>query len=823
MPSYFYHLAIELFARPQSGLGFASQSADHRSPTSLSFDSACEALLPFQKRARQSISTIYNSHQSRTTSSQSASATAQTHPTVPHRYTKSPTSASDCENDLRLDKISIECVDMVPSEHESATASKRIGKRDVKDNPVATGIGTDILGGLRTKGKYIPLDQQTPESIWGIVHLYRDAEETPFLVGEDYPLELKGSAAAARQPYDQLGARQDAPAKGHSPSLRGDEDCTTLCILAVPSYMSPSDFLGFVGEATMDEVSHFRMIRTARANRYMVLMKFRSGKKAKEWQKEWNGKVFNSMEPETCHVVFVKTVEIQAVNSDSDVSASQQSAPSASHVATSPQRTAISTSVQPSSIPAATLSSKPLAPPTPALIELPTCPVCLERMDETTGLLTILCQHVFHCTCLQKWKGSGCPVCRYTQDDFRRGSQGAAYGDEPAECSVCRSEINLWICLICGNVGCGRYDGAHAFAHYKETSHAFAMDLASQRVWSYVGDAYVHRIIQSKTDGKLVELPAADNSALDPPDWTDAVPREKLENMSVEYTHLLTSQLESQRAYFEEVVERAADKASQATAAASMAQETAEKAAASLRALQAQYDKLAAETLPGLERDKARAEKRAEKFEAMTRTMEKEWREEKTMNESLMKRIEHLTAEVAELKAANADLTEQNRDLTFFISGSERLKDQGEDVVQGTVSVPDPPANSKRKGRGKGKKYSSGFTNLLHSCVPRGTTPIGHGASAITWFTSHEGRVRAIVDPISQPPGLTSRRQSVRNARGEEPAVESTCSRTSKRVTTSNFLSVSASTSIAVSGTELVLGVPWRRTSATRSSSVRFW
>jgi BRCA1-associated protein len=60
--------------------------------------------------------------------------------------------------------------------------------------------------------------------------------------------------------------------------------------------MSPSDFLGFVGEGTRDDVSHFRMIRTARANRYMVLMKFRSGKKAREWQKEWNGKVFNSME-----------------------------------------------------------------------------------------------------------------------------------------------------------------------------------------------------------------------------------------------------------------------------------------------------------------------------------------------------------------------------------------------------------------------------------------------------------------------------------------------------------------------------------------------
>lgn len=395
-------------------------------------------------------------------------------------------------------------------------------------------------------------------------------------------------------------------------------------------------------------------------------------------------------------MVFVKTVEIQAVEPgvQLDVSPGQHNAllnPLASH------RAAAASQSGP-----AKLSTKPLAPPTPALIELPTCPVCLERMDETTGLLTIICQHVFHCTCLQKWKGSGCPVCRYTQDEFRRSSQGLPMGEEGAECSVCHSEANLWVCLICGNVGCGRYDGAHAFAHYGETSHAFAMDLTTQRVWDYVGDAYVHRIIQSKTDGKLVELPAADNSALEPPDWTDAVPREKLENMSVEYTHLLTSQLESQRAYFEEIVERAADKASRASAAASSAQEAVERATASLQSLQIQHDKLANETLPSIERDKARAEKRAEKFEIMTRKMEREWREEKTMNESLMKRIEFLSSESETLKASNADLTEQNRDLTFFISGSERLKDQSEDVVQGTVSVPGP--ESSKKGKRKNKK-----------------------------------------------------------------------------------------------------------------------
>lgn len=229
------------------------------------------------------------------------------------------------------------------------------------------------------------------------------------------------------------------------------------------------------------------------------------------------------------------------------------------------------------------------------------------------------------------------------------------------------------------------------------------MDLNSQRVWDYVGDAYVHRIIQSKTDGKLVELPAADHSALDPPDWEDAVPREKLENMSVEYTHLLTSQLESQRAYFEEIVERAADKASQASAAAAAAEAASSKTMMKLDELQSKYDLLSTETIPGLERDRARLEKRAEKFEALARRMEKDYREEKTMNQSLLERNNILSGENTTLKAAKADLEDQNRDLTFFISSSQQLQGQGEDIVQGTISVPEPEVK-KKKNKGKGRK-----------------------------------------------------------------------------------------------------------------------
>ena len=48
------------------------------------------------------------------------------------------------------------------------------------------------------------------------------------------------------------------------------------------------------------------------------------------------------------------------------------------------------------------------------LVELPTCPVCLERMDETvSGILTVQCNHAFHTACLAHWEDTSCPVCRY--------------------------------------------------------------------------------------------------------------------------------------------------------------------------------------------------------------------------------------------------------------------------------------------------------------------------------------------------------------------------------------------------------------------------
>ena len=110
------------------------------------------------------------------------------------------------------------------------------------------------------------------------------------------------------------------------------------------------------------------------------------------------------------------------------------------------------------------------------------------------------------------------------------------------------------------------------------------------------------------------------------------------------------------------------------------------------------------------------------------------------------------------------------------------------------------------------------LTNLVQSCVPRGTTPTGHGASATTWLTKNEGQVRAIVDPISHPPGWRRRRHCCRNRRGDE-VDGSTCSRTSKRVTTWNFVSGGSDAAVGCSGMAAVRG---EAEPAVRASSVVF-
>ncbi|KAA8906126.1 putative RING and UBP finger domain protein [Sphaerosporella brunnea] len=581
------------------------------------------------------------------------------------KKSKSKEKEFDRHPDWRFGPVSVELIDMAP-----ATSSLDV---------------TLSAGTAAPKARFVPLETANTEFGYGVVHLYRDAHETP----------------GANTPKAEIGDLDDDALK-------------TVAILAVPSYMSPSDFMGFVGEGTRDTVSHLRMVRTGKANRYMVLMRFRDKEGARQFVADFNGKVFNSMEPENCHVVYVKSIQFTSPSSAEMVSQGHQPgvfpeisndpfSPSHSPGPVEPSTSPSTSTVHPLSTTAAhPLSTKPAPPPTPSLSELPTCPVCLERMDETTGLLTILCQHVFHCACLSKWKDSSCPVCRYTQSSHPLASGSDASEDEEDSCNTCGATQNLWICLICGNVGCGRYDDAHAFEHYKTTSHCYAMDIETQRVWDYIGDGYVHRLIQNKSDGKLVELPSALMSS-EHSGEEDLVPRAKLENIGMEYTYLLTSQLESQRQYFEEKIALAADKASSAAANAEKSHADATAAIAGFKEVQEKYNHLALEVVPGLEKAKDRAETKAQKFAELAKKMEKEWKEEKGVSEGLLERVKFLDKEnEARTKEVN-ELKEQVRDLMFFLQAREKMEDVSEDVQEGTITIGDAPKED-AKGKGKRKK-----------------------------------------------------------------------------------------------------------------------
>lgn len=188
--------------------------------------------------------------------------------------------------DWRFDRISIDSIDMTPNPL-SSLVSGRV-KSPANGNRMEAGRDTSAA-----KAKFVPLDSKNTELGWGIVHLYRDAEETPGLSYDDGGGGGGGGSRRTKTSSRKRGAKSLGL---HGGQALDELDCTTLCVLAVPSYLTPSDFLGFVGEKTTNEVSHFRMVRTERVNRYMVLMKFRESRSARAWQREWNGKAFNSME-----------------------------------------------------------------------------------------------------------------------------------------------------------------------------------------------------------------------------------------------------------------------------------------------------------------------------------------------------------------------------------------------------------------------------------------------------------------------------------------------------------------------------------------------
>ncbi|KAF6202465.1 hypothetical protein GE061_004866 [Apolygus lucorum] len=415
----------------------------------------------------------------------------------------------------------------------------------------------------------------------------------------------------------------------------------TVCILAVPTTMTCTDLLSFLAPCR-DEIKHVRIIKDGSPNQYMALITFRSPSSVKDFFTSFNGIPFNSMEPDfCCHLVFVSRVETLSEDEGGSI------AP-ASH------------------------------------IELPTCPVCLERMDESVdGILTIMCNHAFHSNCLAKWGDTSCPVCRYVQTP------------EPSEdsyCLECMATESLWICLICGHVGCGRYIQGHAYQHYIDTHHCYSMQLGSNSVWDYVGDNFVHRILQNKADGKLVEGPNPEKPA-------DA--EAKLEAMQLEYTYLLTSQLESQRTYYEDLISM-------------MEKQHVEESSGNRDRLEKTLLQCSdqEQKISNLLKEKSSLEKKIQAATTKLNQLQKQLHEEKDLNSAMRKNQEQwqdkckqLQRELIQTKIAKdeelKDLKEQLRDVMFYLEAEKLVNDsphKGE-MLEGSIEVGAAPSTSKGKHR----------------------------------------------------------------------------------------------------------------------------
>jgi len=112
---------------------------------------------------------------------------------------------------------------------------------------------------------------------------------------------------------------------------------------------------------------------------------------------------------------------------------------------------------------------------------------------------------------------------------------------------------------VCGHVGCGRYVKGHAVQHFETTDHNFAYDVATRRVWDYLQDEFVHRLVQNKSDGKLVGIERPRRHRLKPEeshnDQLESLrdqANKKLDVITMDYNFLLSSQLETQRLFFQE-------------------------------------------------------------------------------------------------------------------------------------------------------------------------------------------------------------------------------------------------------------------------------
>lgn len=419
-----------------------------------------------------------------------------------------------------------------------------------------------------------------------------------------------------------------------------------LAILAIPSYLTASDFLASLPPSR--SISHIRLLRDGTS--YSAVIKFRSESSLQEFTRRCLPKKWPSGPSWTL-------VRIEGIIFTER-----------SHV------------LEP--------AEKLFRPSTSTPIELPTCPVCLDRLDSpTTGLITTLCLHTFHAPCLASCPPR-CPVCRHPTHP------------SPTQRCECGAERDLWICLLCGNIGCGRYTRGCARNHAESTGHRFALEPSEGRVWDYTADGYVHRLVRDK-DGSAIPLPAPSDPLLElsldqaQGESSDSVPREKVDALNLEYAHVFARELEMQRTYFEERMRKSEERWEEIVEELRVELETSVQVGKEAKdALEKTMGVLEAS-----EKERTGLRKLLERSGERLSAIQKQLDEEKALSRSLATTLQSIREESKKKDEEIGELKETVRDLMVAFEVGKQVAERPELEGAGVeVATPSPKG---RKGRKK--------------------------------------------------------------------------------------------------------------------------
>jgi BRCA1-associated protein len=243
-------------------------------------------------------------------------------------------------------------------------------------------------------------------------------------------------------------------------------------------------------------------------------------------------------------------------------------------------------------------------------VEYPICTYCLARIQQKFSQIALVDQYNIHTKSFGNY--NRCSVCELYSRNNRHGnldSYNKSFQSNNTSidsrinttthpsgilnqvCISCTIKENLWVCMICGHVGCGRYTFQHAHNHFIDYRHSFSLELATGRIWDYRSDSYINLEVDvnyghnSSIDNvrlnhppniystphsdkiSLFEIPYQssnfidqiniETSHLNPNKNLDSLTLVKLDNLISYYENLLNSQLDDQKLFYEKRLAKA--------------------------------------------------------------------------------------------------------------------------------------------------------------------------------------------------------------------------------------------------------------------------